>query len=91
MFATVDGMGRVILHFTTAMQQSETKPTHKYWYMKRRTREALAMSPPQLWRYVVLCLHGAHILSGKVLSSLVWPDLFTLQARFQLSNTHQNK
>lgn len=39
---------------------------------------------------VALCLHGAHILSGEVLSSLVWPDLFTLQARLQLSNTHQN-
>lgn len=38
---------------------------------------------------VALCLHGAHILSGEVLSSLVWPDLFTLQARLQLSNTYQ--
>lgn len=39
---------------------------------------------------VALCLHGAHILCGEVLSSLVWPDLFTLQARLQLSNTYQN-
>lgn len=46
---------------------------------KRGESEASAnsMLPPGSV-LVALCLHGAHILSGEVLSSLVWPDLFTL-------------
>lgn len=45
--------------------------------------------PPSLVP-VSVCLHGAHILSRGALSGPVWPDLFTLQARLQLSNTYQN-
>ena len=58
---------------------------------KKEAREESVNSvlPPSLL-LVALCLHGAHILSGELLSSLVWPDLFTLQARLQLSNTYQN-
>lgn len=47
------------------------------------------MLPPS-FVLVAVCLHGAHILSGELLSSLVWHDLFSLQARLQLSNTYQN-
>lgn len=36
------------------------------------------------------CLYGAHILGGERLTSLLWPDLFILQAHLQLSNIHQN-
>lgn len=57
--------------------------------IEARIKSVNSMLPPSL-ALVALCLHGAHILSGKVLSSLVWPDLFTLQARLQLSNTYQN-
>lgn len=56
---------------------------------EERKESVNSVLPPSLV-LVALCLHGAHILSGEVLSSLVWPDLFTLQARLQLSNTYQN-
>lgn len=54
---------------------------------KRRQESVTSVLPPSS---VFLCLHGAHILSGKVVLGLVWPDLFTLQARLQFSNTYQN-
>lgn len=56
---------------------------------KARTESVNIMLAPILG-LAALCLHGAHILSGEVLSSLVWPDLFTLQARLLFSNTYQN-
>lgn len=56
---------------------------------EEREERVNIMLPPSLV-LVALCLHGAHILSGEVLSALVWPDLFTLRARLQLSNTYQN-
>lgn len=59
------------------------------WRREARKESVNSMWPPSSV-VVALCLHGAHILSGEVLSSLVWPDLFTLQARLQLSNTYQN-
>lgn len=34
------------------------------------------------------CLYGAHILCEERLTSLVWPDLFALQAHMQLSSIH---
>lgn len=45
---------------------------------------------PPISVLVALCLYCTHILSGDVLSSLVWLDLFTLQAHSELSNTYQN-
>lgn len=56
---------------------------------EEREESVNTMLPPSLV-LVALCLHGAHILSGEVLSALVWPDLFTLWARLQLSNAFQN-
>lgn len=53
---------------------------------EEREESVNSMLPPSLV-LVALCLHGAHILSGEILSILVWPDLFILQARLQLSNT----
>lgn len=40
---------------------------------------------------VALRWHGAHILSGDVLSSLVCLALFILQAHLQLSNNHRGR
>lgn len=56
---------------------------------EEREESVNSMLPPRLV-LVALCLHGAHILSGELLSAMVWPDLFTLWARLQLSNRYQN-
>lgn len=69
--------------------QREKRGKTKYQQKEARKESVNSVLPPSLV-LVALCLHGAHILSGEVLSSLVWPDLFTLRARLQLSNTYQN-
>lgn len=61
----------------------------KHWNKVWENIACNSMLPPSLV-LVVMCLHGAYILHGEVLSSLVWSDLFTLQTRLQLSNTYQN-
>lgn len=66
-------------------RRSETRST---LWIKENGKCSNIVLPPSLV-LVVVCLHGAHILRGEVLSSLVQPDLFTLWACFQFSNTYQ--
>lgn len=71
------------LHCTGEMKQGQ------HYERKENGKGSVNIVLPPNLVLVVVCLHGAHILRGEVLSSVVQPDLFTPRACFQFSNTYQ--
>lgn len=70
-----------------AKLQQEAKQWPENWNKKKR--KCWPSVATQVFLLIALCLHGAHILRGEGLSSLFWPDLFTLPEHLLLHNTYK--